>query len=33
MMPFEAFLWSIGGVLIIGVCVIFAIYRQKRNQL
>lgn len=32
MTPFEAFLWSMGGVLIIGACVVFAIYRQKRSR-
>jgi hypothetical protein len=32
MTPFEAFLWSIFVVNILGVGVLYAIYRQKRDR-
>lgn len=32
MTPFEAFLWSMFVVLVLGAGVVYAIYRQKRNR-
>ena len=32
MTPFEAFLWSMSVVLVLGAGAVYAIYRQKRNR-
>lgn len=32
MTPFEAYLWSMSGVLAIGAGIVFLIYRQKRHH-